>query len=143
MENEKPKKQGSEADKKKEEADEAKLLEEQAKLYAAREAINLQKISQNSSLYSAKNLPKIIFAEFDESQRALLILMQYIEGDTLDKIIETRKKSNLQFKEDEIRHILFGILNGLSTLRDNDIVHRDISARNIIIEKKNEPAILY
>lgn len=60
------------------------------------------------------------------------IVMEYIEGGDLASLCK-----NKQLTTNEIKHILLGMLNGLSCLHSNKIVHRDLKPHNILIDTKN------
>lgn len=91
----------------------------------------------NSDLYIAlrnlsnKNICKII----DQDSELICIVMQYIQGDTLEKCL----KSSWRWfnKPDIILNTSIGILNGLKGLHDNNVYYGDLTPRNIIIDDKN------
>ncbi|MCU0392947.1 MAG: serine/threonine protein kinase [Thermoflexibacter sp.] len=64
------------------------------------------------------------------------IIMEYVEGGNLASLYKSRQLTLL-----EIKHILLGILDGLSYLHLHNskvIVHRDLKPHNILIDTKNE-----
>jgi len=65
------------------------------------------------------------------------ILMQYIDGVTLDQVIGSRKLSI-----DKILDIAIQVCNGMSEAHSKDIIHRDIKPSNIMIDKKGTVKIL-
>ncbi len=67
----------------------------------------------------------------------VFIVMNYYEGETLDKKI--KKKS---LKRDDTIEIIFQIARGLLEAHKNGIIHRDIKPSNIIITKNNIVKIL-
>lgn len=60
------------------------------------------------------------------------IVQEYIEGNTIESLVEAGKK----FSDDEIRYIAGEICNGLKALHQKGIIHRDISPSNIILGDK-------
>ncbi len=75
---------------------------------------------------SAKNLP-IIYEVYSTPEK-LIVFEEYIDGETLDKIIKVKKLSN----KDVIRYML-ELCDALEVLHSFNIVHRDIKPSNIII----------
>lgn len=60
------------------------------------------------------------------------IIQEYIEGRTIESLVDEGKR----FDDNEIRYIASEICNGLKSLHDHKIVHRDISPSNIILGEK-------
>lgn len=61
---------------------------------------------------------------------AVWIIMDYCEAGSLSDIMGRQKKA---FEEDEIKTIMLDILKALAYLHDNQILHRDIKAANILV----------
>ena len=81
-----------------------------------------------SKTLSHSNIVKIISYGTDRGSN--YIVYEYIEGQTLDKFIKSKK---LSIKE--IEDITLQILQGLSYSHSKDIIHRDIKPSNIMISK--------
>ena len=81
------------------------------------------------------NHPHIIkyFGYFMENNNIYLIL-EYINGENLEELSEKYKFMNQYFDQSFIILILSGIINGLFYLHRQKIIHRDISADNIMID---------
>ncbi len=103
------------------------------KVLSAQASSNLQFIERFKR--EAKNQAKLthpnivpVFGFYDESGiRA--IVMEYVEGETLEKLISRRGK--LDYKE--ALHILKQILAGVGYAHGKGFIHRDIKPSNIII----------
>ncbi len=67
-----------------------------------------------------------------------ILVMDFIEGKTLDKIIE----KHIAIHPEEVCWIAQRLLNGLCYLHNNGIVHGDIKPTNVIVQGKKHNAIL-
>ena len=102
-----------------------------------------QKEKENSlnevRILASFNHPNIIAykeAFIDEPTNTLCIVMEIAEhGDLLKKITEN-KKTGTFFPEEEIWQALVQITQGLKSLHDKNILHRDLKGANIFISKE-------
>jgi len=69
-----------------------------------------------------------------EFQGISYIIMEYVEGTTLEDLLKFKKKLSLE----EAVVILNGILEGISEAHKKNIIHRDLKPSNIIISKNAE-----
>ena len=84
---------------------------------------------------SHKNIIGYKDAFFDENSKTLNIVMEFADdGDILTKI-KHNIKNNLLYKECVIWFFLVQILEGLSYLHENKIIHRDLKNANIFLTK--------
>jgi len=88
-----------------------------------------------SKTLSHPNIVRIISHGIDKGR--YYIVYEYIEGQTLDRHIRSKK---LSIKE--IEDITLQILNGLSYARSKNIIHRDIKPSNIMVSKNGKVKIL-
>ncbi len=65
---------------------------------------------------------------YNSSEKEYSLILEYCDGGTLEQTIS--KEGPL--KEDKAAFILYQILNGLSYLKENQIIHRDIKPANIL-----------
>ncbi|KAL7553234.1 hypothetical protein ACHAWF_016495 [Thalassiosira exigua] len=64
-----------------------------------------------------------------------LVTQLYTGGDLFDRIVQKKKSSDATcFEERQAAAIMYEILNALSYLHKNDIVHRDVKPENIVFE---------
>src|SRR6266404_1811094 len=59
------------------------------------------------------------------------LVMEYLEGEALDKMITSRRKFSLVEKLD----IIINVLNGLHYAHERNIVHRDVKPANVMVLK--------
>jgi serine/threonine protein kinase len=69
--------------------------------------------------------------EVHETKNSVYLVMDYVEGRDLSKFISKNKK----LTEDVIKTIIYGILKGLESLVEENILHRDIKPANIMLKK--------
>lgn len=92
-----------------------------------------KEIYENIKRIKSKNIPKIY--EILEDKDKLIIIEEFINGDTLQSILE--KENKLQ-EEDVIKYMisLCEVLNEIHSLNP-PIIHRDIKPSNIMISNDN------
>ncbi len=100
-------------------------LDEQGKERLLREV----RVARN---LSHKNLLK--YYDINEDKDYLIIIMEYIDGETLER--KLRREGKL--KEEEIKDILLKLTDIIDFLHKNGIIHRDIKPANIFITKNGE-----
>jgi serine/threonine protein kinase len=86
-------------------------------------------------------IPKF-FAFFEENQQ-LFLVQEYIKGQTYAALLRERQQAGDTFSEREIIKWLKDLLPVLGYLHDRQIVHRDISLDNIMLqEDSNLPMLI-
>ena len=86
-------------------------------------------------------IPKF-FAFFEENQQ-LFLVQEYIKGRTYAALLRERQQAGATFSEPEIIKWLKDLLPVLGYLHDRQIVHRDISLDNIMLqEDSNLPMLI-
>ncbi len=85
-------------------------------------------------ILSEMDHPNIVkYYETYEDDIYMNIVMEYLEGEDLFKLITTRKSSN--FTEKDMAEIITYIFKALSYIHNKNIVHRDIKPENILFSK--------
>ena len=108
--------------------------------YAAVKVLNPEysgnKFFKERFLHEATTLAKlnhpniVVLYDFIENDGKLLIIMEYVEGKTLDIIIE----ENTYKDENFVTRVITQALYGLSYAHRQNVVHRDIKPSNILID---------
>ncbi len=75
---------------------------------------------------------------FFQAHGTAYIVMEYAEGDTLSKFLQSRGT----LREEELKTILYPILEGLEVVHGADFLHRDIKPGNIIIRDADHSPVL-
>ena len=101
-------------------------LKEKQQRECYREVSILKKVSH-------QNIIKYYSSFLDNG--VLYIIMEYAEGGDLYSLIKHYKHHNKTFSEFDIWQIAYEMLNGLSYLHKNNIIHRDIKCLNLFITK--------
>jgi len=70
--------------------------------------------------------------EIDEWHRQDFIFMEYVEGETVKKKIQSR-----QISMDDVLNIAVQVAEALQEAHEHDIIHRDIESENIMISQKD------
>ena len=80
------------------------------------------------------NVPSLIFSNTDEYENKevpLFLIMDYVEGETLDKLIE--RDGPLSIKNSI--SLINSLIPTIQIAHENHIIHRDIKPANIIVKK--------
>ena len=75
---------------------------------------------------------------FFQAHGTAYIVMEYAEGETLSSYLKRRGTLN----EEELKTILYPILDGLEVVHEADFLHRDIKPGNIIIRDEDDSPVL-
>lgn len=85
-------------------------------------------------------IPKF-FACFEEDNK-LFLVQEYIKGQTYSTLLRERQQQGRTFSEPEVVKWLQDLLPVLSYLHDRQIVHRDISLDNIMLQDESHLPML-
>jgi serine/threonine-protein kinase len=79
------------------------------------------------------NHPQVpqLLAYFEEDER-LILVEEYIQGQTYEELLQARQQQNRTFSEAHIVKLLAGLLPVLHYLHNRNLIHRDISPDNIM-----------
>ena len=94
------------------------------------EAITLSKLSHTNI---------VTLFDFADIDNNLYLIMEFIEGTSLDEIISD---NSLKLSEERCVFIFKQILSGFAYAHSKGIVHRDIKPSNIILQEDDTPKIL-
>jgi len=96
----------------------------------------IQEINLMISLPPHPNVVQVYGVSIDGIQP--VIVMEYCAGGSLDKLLFD---SNVKLNEEEMFHLVRGIVSGMLHLHKHNVVHRDLAARNILLSLNKEPKI--
>jgi len=71
-------------------------------------------------------------------------ITEWVEGETLDKILDQKKSAGIWYTQKEITSTIVNILEGLNALHNNNppIYHRDIKPSNIMVTRAGKIKII-
>jgi serine/threonine-protein kinase len=77
-----------------------------------------------------------------DNQEYLILVQDYVEGQTYRSLLEARKQQNLLFTEQEVHLLLHQILPVLDYIHSLGVIHRDISPDNLILRTTDQLPVL-
>ncbi|HEY9853413.1 MAG TPA: serine/threonine-protein kinase [Leptolyngbyaceae cyanobacterium] len=77
-----------------------------------------------------------------EDQGYLLLVQDYVEGQTYRALLETRKRQGQRFNEVEVTQLMLQLLPVLEYIHSLGVVHRDISPDNVILRNADYLPVL-
>ena len=96
---------------------------------------NMKFFRKEIGIISALNHPNIVkYYELLEDIKNYYVFMEYCQGESLEKIIEKKKK----LSEPYIANIFKQLMDTLHYLHESGFAHRDLKPENIIVGPKNK-----
>ncbi|WP_413172273.1 protein kinase domain-containing protein [Anabaena azotica] len=77
-----------------------------------------------------------------EGKECLFLVQDYIEGQTYNSLLNSRKQQGLRFTEIEIRQLLQQLLPVLEYIHSVGVIHRDISPDNLMLRAVDQLPVL-
>ena len=119
-----------------------------SKIYALKSVIlsNLSKNQQESSVNEVRILASVHHqnvisykeAFWDDNTSSLNIVMEFADDGDLYTKIKKMKEEKIFFEEKTIWDYTIQIIQGLKSLHDKNIMHRDLKSENIFLTKKHK-----
>src|SRR3989344_59139 len=97
------------------------------------ESLSIEDLFECSSFHC----PDTVFVKRIGQEKGYAILMEYVDGQTLEEILSERKLT-----PHEVLDYSAQILNGIKSLRKYGITHRDLKPKNIKVNTQGEVKIL-
>lgn len=99
-----------------------------------------ERLKKEATLLSSLDHPNIVrFLNFVENKEGVFLIMEYVEGVTLDEYI---RKTTGPLVEERAYELFTPILNAFAYAHKRGVVHRDIKPANIILTKDKDVKIL-
>jgi eukaryotic-like serine/threonine-protein kinase len=99
----------------------------------------VQRFLQEAEMASKLDHPNIVkIFDFGDEDGLLYLVMQFIDGDTLERILRHRGKLSLR----EAINITLQVLSALQYAHEKGLVHRDIKPGNVMINKEGRAYLL-
>jgi len=103
-----------------------------------KQSLELFKLLKEPRLQAALNHPNIVRMLAAEKQnRVFFMVMEYVKGKTLEKILDKVKALEVEKATDYITQISYGIAHA----HKNKIIHRDLRPSNIIVSEEGTAKI--
>jgi len=91
--------------------------------------IALQREARKAQTLAHPNIVTVF--DFDRDGETVYMTMEYLEGDSLDRIIKKSHPNPL--KKEDAFHIIDGVCNGLAYAHSHNIIHSDLKPGNIFV----------
>ncbi|MBN1272525.1 MAG: protein kinase [Candidatus Aminicenantes bacterium] len=97
-----------------------------------KQSLELYKLLKESRLQAALNHPNIVrMISAEKEKDVFFMVMEYVKGKTLEKILEKEKILDIKTSMDFIKQMAFGVDHA----HKNKIIHRDLRPSNIIVSE--------
>jgi serine/threonine-protein kinase len=77
-----------------------------------------------------------------QGKESLFLVQDYVDGETYNSLLNSRKKQGLKFTEAEIYQLLQQILPVLAYIHSLGVIHRDISPDNLMLRSSDQLPVL-
>ena len=77
-------------------------------------------------------------AFYDDYSSSLCLVMELLEGGSLQELIDRNKKIKQSISEALVWHYIVQMCSGLKVLHDRNILHRDIKCANVFMDSDGE-----
>jgi len=77
-----------------------------------------------------------------QGKESLFLVQDYVDGETYNSLLNSRKKRGLKFTEAEIRQLLQQLLPVLEYIHSLGVIHRDISPDNLMLRSSDQLPVL-
>lgn len=103
--------------------------------FVTNENIRLNCLKEANGYLSLRDHPNIVdLVDLVKEQDAIYIVMDYIDGMTLEDYVNMHKQSGQVISYNVIQHIFNQILSAIGYAHQKDIIHLDIKPGNILLE---------
>lgn len=103
-----------------------------------KQTLELFKLLKEPRLQAALNHPNIVrMIAAEKENRIFFMVMEYVKGKTLEKILEREKIIDVEKSMDYITQVAYGVNHA----HKNKIIHRDLRPSNIIISEEGTAKI--
>ena len=83
-----------------------------------------------------------LFRYKHQGQGHLLLVQDYVEGETYHNLLNKLFQKNMRFTEGEVEQLLFQLLPVLKYIHSMGVIHRDISPDNLMLRSSDRLAVL-
>ncbi|CAD8176229.1 unnamed protein product [Paramecium pentaurelia] len=93
-------------------------------------------LKQESSILASLRHENIVkFIDVKETDTRILIIMELIQGGSLEDLMQKLHKNGKWFTEEQCKTIIRNILQALAYMHKNNVVHRDLKPENILVNE--------
>ncbi|CAD8092969.1 unnamed protein product [Paramecium sonneborni] len=93
-------------------------------------------LKQESTILASLRHENIVkFIDVKETDTRILIVMELIQGGSLEDLMHKLHKNNSWFTEEQCKTIIRNILTALAYMHKNNVVHRDLKPENILVNE--------
>jgi predicted Ser/Thr protein kinase len=93
-----------------------------------------QRFEREARVTGTLNHPHIVTVyEFGQAEDVHFLVMEYVEGDTLEGIIQKRSLSR-----GDLMEVLAQVCDGLAYAHDHGVIHRDIKPANVLVAARGK-----
>jgi serine/threonine protein kinase len=100
-------------------------------------------LAEAKQLVQFRQHPNIVSCtDFFEANGTAYLVMNFEDGMPLSDLLVMRQKRDIALTENQFLNIVLPLLDGLRTIHENGVLHRDIKPGNIFIRRSDEQPVL-
>lgn len=103
----------------------------------------VRRFEQEAAAVAQLRHPNIIQVyDFNHDDDLYYMVLEYVEGETLQQRLKTLNEAKKIMPIDEVTHIMATVADAVNYAHGQNMIHRDLKPANVMLNQKNEPILM-